>query len=130
MTILLPGTDHFYDKNVSHICILNKPDRNGWQYSFAKNFVEREQYIFIVYMLHVCFGIPKKTLPVSQLNSLKQRQNLDPHHSNQKKEKEKKYRRKYSVNNFWKHMQSNTCNLPKPLDLAQGKFMDTEHDHN
>ena len=105
MTILLPGTDHFYDKK-SPICILHKPDRNGWQYSFAKNFVEGEQYIFIVYILYVCFGIPKKTLPVSQLYSLKQRQNLDPHNSNQKKEKEKKIKENIQLTTF-----GNTCNL-------------------
>ena len=34
----------------------------GGQNSFVKNSMEKEKQICIIYIFHVCFGIPKKTL--------------------------------------------------------------------
>ena len=35
------------------------------KYLLVKKIMEREKYIYIIYILHVCFGILKKTLPAS-----------------------------------------------------------------
>ena len=35
----------------------------GGQYLFAKNSMEKEKQICIIYIFYVCFGITKKTLP-------------------------------------------------------------------
>ena len=59
-------------------------------YLFVKTFTEKEKHIYTMYIL--CFGIPKKTLPVlmNRFNCLKDVQHFDAHNSNQKKEKGKK----------------------------------------
>ena len=60
-----------------------------------------------------------------RLNSLKHVQHFDLHNSNQKKEKEKKEKKIFNLQSF-----SNTCNIMKPFELAQGKFMDIKYDYN
>ena len=52
-------------------------------------------------------------------------QHFDLHNSNQKKEKEKKEKKIFNLQSF-----SNTCNIMKPFELAQGKFMDIKYDYN
>ena len=68
------------------------------------------------------FGLPKKTLPVSQLTSLKQMQHYDVHNFNQKKGKEKNKEENIQFTNF-----SNTCNLTNTFESAHGNVMYIEH---
>ena len=50
---------HLYFAPSIFLQFKQKPDRNGGQYLFAKKYIEEERYIYIIYILYVCFGIPK-----------------------------------------------------------------------
>ena len=53
--------------------------------------MQRGKRICILYILYLCFGIPKKPLPVyHRFNRFKEIQHSDAHNSNKKKEKKKK----------------------------------------
>ena len=54
--------------------------------------MQRGKSICILYVLFVCFGIPKKPLPVChRFNRFKEIQHSDANNSNKKKEKNKKF---------------------------------------
>ena len=45
----------------------------GGHYLFLEKLYEKRKYTCIIYILYVCFGIPKKSLPVChRLNCLKE----------------------------------------------------------
>ena len=65
----------------------HKLDRNGWQYPFVKSFMEGEQYIYIIYILHICFSMYVLWIDSTFWNKC----NISMHiNSSQKKEEEKK----------------------------------------
>ena len=66
--------------------------------------MDREKYICIIYILHVCFSVLWKVLPASHEQT---QFYFDANNSSQKKEKDKR-KRKYSVCNFME-----LCHMPE-----------------